>query len=69
MARAGYALNRPERWNSNLDGVTFGAGAEFFEKVAHGSCELRLISRPHGCDGLQPFDGFNASLHTSKLRG
>jgi hypothetical protein len=52
VARAVNALNRPERWNSNLDGVTFGAGAEFFEKVAHGSCELRLISRPHGCDSL-----------------
>jgi hypothetical protein len=52
VARAVNALNRPERWNSNLDGVTFGAGSEFFEKVAHGSCELRLISRPHGCDSL-----------------
>jgi hypothetical protein len=52
VARAVNALNRPERWNPNLDVVAFGAGAEFFEKVAHGSCELRLISRPHGCDGL-----------------
>jgi hypothetical protein len=63
VARAGYALNRPERWNSNLDGVTFGAGAEFFEKVAHGSCELRLISRPHGCDGLQPLLRLYLSAH------
>lgn len=52
VARAGNALNRPERWNPNLDGVAFCAGAEFFEKVAHGSCELRLVSRAHGCDGL-----------------
>jgi hypothetical protein len=63
VARAGYALNRPERWNSNLDGVTFGAGAEFFEKVAHGSCELRLISRPHGCDGLPPLFRLYLSAH------
>lgn len=69
VARAGDALNRPERWNPHLDGVAFGAGAEFFEQVAHGSCELRLVSRAHGCDGLLTFDGFNASLHTSKLRG
>ena len=52
MTRALNALNRPKRWNSNLNGVAFGASAEFFEKVAHGSCELRLISRPDRCDGL-----------------
>jgi hypothetical protein len=60
---AGDALNRPERWHSNLDGVAFGAGAEFFEKVAHGGCELRLISRPHGCDGMLTLLRLNLSAH------
>jgi hypothetical protein len=69
VTRTGDALNGTERWHANLDGVALGSGAEFFEQVTHGGGELRLIAGLDGFDSLLPFYGFNASLHTSKLRG
>jgi hypothetical protein len=63
VARSGDALNCPEWRNANLNGVALGAAAKLFEQVAHCGGKLRLIARPHGCDGLKALGNFDFSAH------
>jgi hypothetical protein len=63
VSRTGDALNGPEGRHANLNRVALGAGSKLFEQVAHSGGKLRLIARPHGCDGLDALDNLDFSAH------
>ena len=63
VAGTGDALNGPEGRHTNLNRVAHGPSAKFFEEVAHSGGKLRLIARPHGCDGLDDLDNLDFSAH------